>query len=457
MIDSRANSSYKKTSIGKIPEDWEVVKLKDVCTKITDGTHKTPKYLDKGIPFISTQNITPFKEDFDFSQYRKYISEEEHNELKKRCNPERDDILISKCGTIGRTKLIDVDYEFSIFVGLALLKLKKVINGNYLEQLLNTEIYKKIMEISSPGATRKTLTIRAIERLKIPFPSLPEQQKIAEILGTVDEAIEKVDKAIERTERLKKGLMQKLLTKGIPASRQYVVGSRQGKEDGRRYVVGGRQGKEKREFKDSEIGRIPKEWEVFKLKELVDVKGGKRLPKGDSLVDFETNYPYIRIVDFKNGSVDVSDVKYLLPETYRKIKKYTISSKDVYISIAGTIGLAGLIPPELDGANLTENAAKLNNLKKVMKEYLVIVLNSHILQNQINRFTGKATQPKLALFRIEKLKVLVPSEKEQQEIVEILSTVDKKIDMEKKRKEKLERIKKGLMQDLLTGRKRVKI
>jgi type I restriction enzyme S subunit len=208
--------------------------------------------------------------------------------------------------------------------------------------------------------------------------------------------------------------------------------------------------KKKDEYKETMIGRIPKEWEVFKLKELVDVQGGKRLPKGDSLVDFETAHQYIRIVDFKNGSVDISDVKYLLPETYRKIKKYTISSKDVYISIAGTIGLVGLIPRELDGANLTENAAKLNNLKKVMKEYLVIVLNSRVLQNQIKRFTGKATQPKLALFRIEKLKIPVPSEKEQQKIAGILGTVDEAIEKVDKAIEKTERLKRGLMQELLT-------
>ncbi len=117
---------FKDTEIGRVPEDWEVVELGEVCKKITDGTHKTPKYVDKGgIPFISTQNIVPFRPGFDFSQYKKYISLEEHRELIKRCKPEKGDILISKCGTIGRTKLIDVDYEFSIFVGLALLKLKK--------------------------------------------------------------------------------------------------------------------------------------------------------------------------------------------------------------------------------------------------------------------------------------------------------------------------------------------
>lgn len=137
-------NEYRQTPVDKIPKDWEVVKLKNICIKITDGTHKTPKYVEKGIPFISTQNIKLFNKGFDFSQYRKYISLEEHKELTKRCKPEKGDILISKCGTIGRTKLVDVDYEFSIFVGLALLKLnKKKVCGEFLEQLLNLILLPK--------------------------------------------------------------------------------------------------------------------------------------------------------------------------------------------------------------------------------------------------------------------------------------------------------------------------
>jgi type I restriction enzyme S subunit len=169
---------FKDTEIGRIPKDWEVVRLGDICIKITDGTHKTPKYQETGIPFLSTQNLIPFRNGFDFSQYKKYISLDEHKELIKRCKPEKGDILISKCGTIGRTKLIDVDYEFSIFVGLALLKLRKDrVEPRYLEQLLNFQPYVRQMEVASPGATRKTLTIAAIEKLTLPLPPLPEQKK----------------------------------------------------------------------------------------------------------------------------------------------------------------------------------------------------------------------------------------------------------------------------------------
>jgi len=291
----------------------------------------------------------------------------------------------------------------------------------------------KIKEYYLSGLTRGTgvphVDKNVLENLTLLLPPLPEQQKIAEILSTVDSAIEKVNQAIEKTQRLKKGLMQELLTKGIGH----------------------------KEFKDTEIGRIPKEWEVVRLGEVAQVKGGKRLPKGHKLVDYKTPYPYIRVVDFKNMSIDTKNIKYLLPETHSMIHRYTISSNDVYISIAGTVGLVGLVPEQLDSANLTENAAKLCNLKNVSKEFLAYVLSSSKIQNQIRSLAGKAQQPKLALFRIEKIKLPLPPLPEQQKIAEILSTVDKRLELLRAKKEKLERIKKGLMNDLLTGRRRIRI
>jgi len=203
-------------------------------------------------------------------------------------------------------------------------------------------------------------------------------------------------------------------------------------------------------FEKTPIGKFPKDWKTVTLGQIANVKGGKRLPKGEKLVEFNTGFPYIRVVDFKNGIVDVSEVKYLLPETYEKIKNYTISSNDVYISIAGTIGLAGLVPPELDGANLTENAAKLCDLKGVKKEFLAYLLNSKVLKEQIIGLMGKGTQPKLALFRIKSLRLVLPYLKEQERIAEVLGVVDSVIAKTGEVIAKTERLKKGLMQTLLT-------
>jgi len=434
---SERKDAFKQTEIGRIPKEWEVVRLCEIVKEdkfaIVDGPFGTQlhsnEYVDSGVPLIRVNNINK-DGSFNFNELV-YISEVKFKSLK-RSAVYPGDILLAKTGaTIGKVSIFPKEFEKGLIASsCAKISIdKNKADTIYIFYFLLSEFgYKQILALST-GATRPTINLTPISKITISLPPLPEQKKIAEILSTVDQAIEKVDEAIEKTERLKKGLMQELLTKGIGH----------------------------KEFKDTEIGRIPKEWEVVKISNIADVKGGKRLPKGHNLVDFRTTYPYIRVVDFKNMSIDLANVKFLLPETYKAIKRYTISSNDVYISIAGSVGLAGLIPVELDGANLTENAAKLCNLRRVVKDYLAYILNSSLAQKQIHSFVGKAQQPKLALFRIEKIKIPLPPLPEQQKIAEILSFVDKRLELLRRKKEKLERVKKGLMNDLLTGRRRVKI
>ena len=341
------------------------------------------------------------------------------------------DVLFARIGaTTGKTAFVEKEVK-GVFASY-LIKFKpthKELDTKFLYYFTQSNPYWIQVHKNKEGQLKKGLNAKVLGNIALSLPPLPEQKKIAEILSTVNQGIEKVDEAIKKTKRLKNGLMQELLTKGIGH----------------------------KEFKDTEIGRMPKEWKLEKISDIAEVKGGKRLPKGHQLVDFKTPYPYIRVVDFRNMGVNTGDIKFLLPETQRLIKQYTISSKDVYISIAGTVGISGLIPSELDGANLTENSAKFCNLRDIIKEYLAYILNSPIGQNQISAYIGKAQQPKLALFRIEKVKVPLPLLQEQQKIAEILSSVDERLELLRKRKERLERVKKGLMNDLLTGRKRVRL
>jgi type I restriction enzyme S subunit len=101
------------------------------------------------------------------------------------------------------------------------------------------------------------------------------------------------------------------------------------------------------------------DWQYAALGHVAQVKGGKRLPKGEKFAETVTSFPYIRVTDFSNFSIDTSDLRYLTPEIQATIQRYTINRNDVYVSIAGSIGITGMIPAQLNGANLTENAAKL--------------------------------------------------------------------------------------------------
>lgn len=156
----------------------------------------------------------------------------------------------------------------------------------------------------------------------------------------------------------------------------------------------------------SDFKNFPSDWPLLTIGEFADVKGGKRLPAGAALVPERTSHPYLRIVDFKDGRIDKSALLYVPDEVFPFIARYTISSKDIYISIVGTIGLIGVVDHDLDGANLTENAAKICNIAShVDRDYLAAFLRSGWGQHQIRSRTVGSTQPKLALFRISDIRV----------------------------------------------------
>ena len=164
---------------------------------------------------------------------------------------------------------------------------------------------------------------------------------------------------------------------------------------------------------------IPESWCWTTLGELCSIKGGKRLPKGKSFADTITPYIYIRVTDMKDHTVLLSSLKYIDEDVFAEIKNYTISSNDLYLTIAGTIGDVGLVPAELDGANLTENAAKLTDIK-CSKQYLMYVLMSSIAQDHFCSRFHQVAQPKLSLETASSTLIPLPPYGEQLRIAEEL-------------------------------------
>jgi len=188
--------------------------------------------------------------------------------------------------------------------------------------------------------------------------------------------------------------------------------------------------------------------EFITIGEIADVKGGKRLPKGMVVTDEETEHPYLRVVDFANDGIDRSSIKFIDDLAYEKIKRYTISSNDVYISIAGTIGRVGNVPHDLSGANLTENAAKITNIKKLIdKKFLIYYLRSHFGQSEIVSKIVGTSQPKLALFRIQELKIPKVNLHTQRKIATILSNYDDLIENNLRRIKILEEMAQNLYRE----------
>lgn len=190
--DPRFNSKYPSKT------------LNEVCDKITDGTHKTPVYVEHGIPFLRVTDIT------NSNESKKFLTKEEHAQLTQRCRPEKGDVLYTKNGTVGIAKMVDWDYEFSIFVSLCLLKPRKgIISAKYLETFLNTPIALEQALHRSKKGTITNLHLNQIKMIKLPLPPMKLQGEFAGIIQKIEATRQKQQQAKMHEENLFDSLMQK--------------------------------------------------------------------------------------------------------------------------------------------------------------------------------------------------------------------------------------------------------
>ena len=177
----------------EIPDSWEWVRLGEISQEISDGTHKTPKYVENGIPFLSVQNISSGKLNINKI---KYISEDEHIKLIKRVKPQKTDILICRIGTLGRAIKVNWDFEFSIFVSLGLIRLIDSSLCNYLVACINSPLgYSWIDKVKVGGGTHTyKINLSDLPNFVIPLPPLAEQHRIVDKLEKIFEKIESMKK-----------------------------------------------------------------------------------------------------------------------------------------------------------------------------------------------------------------------------------------------------------------------
>lgn len=404
---------YKESPLGFIPEDWKLEEL-GIVAKVNMGqSPPSSSYNENGDGLPLIQGNADIKN-------RLAVPRVWTSEPSKEC--ESDEIIMTVRAPVGAVAKSTI--KACIGRGVCSIRSTNEANSEFIYQhLISLESKWSKLE---QGSTFTAVNGSDIRSLKIPIPPLPEQKKIAEILTTVDDKIAVIEERIKQTQELKKGLMHRLLNRGIGHT----------------------------EFKDSPLGEIPVSWEVKVISDVAEVKGGKRLPKGHSLQEDATAYPYIRVSDMYMGGVSFDDILYVPSDIQDQISRYTISKNDLFISVAGTLGIVGKIPVELDGANLTENADKLTNIG-CHKEYLFQLLLSELIQKTIKDEQTNNAQPKLALTRIKEFKIPIPPHSEQIKIAEILTSVDNNIEVLHEKKSSYQELKKGLMQQLLTGKTRV--
>ncbi|SFT36242.1 type I restriction enzyme, S subunit [Lishizhenia tianjinensis] len=190
------------------PKGWEVVLMSEVCNKVTDGTHDTPQRISSGVKFITGKHIRPFKIDYINSDY---VEESVHEDIYKRCNPEYGDVLYTNIGAnLGTAALNIVNYEFSM-KNVALLKpIKGIIDGRYIEYLLNSRNMKeKIVWMASLGGAQQFLSLSQLRRLKINNPPLNLQNQFAERVQAIEQQKAQAQESLAKAEDLFNSLLQR--------------------------------------------------------------------------------------------------------------------------------------------------------------------------------------------------------------------------------------------------------
>jgi type I restriction enzyme, S subunit len=199
--------------IGEIPSHWDKTKVKFETTIVVDGTHFTPTYTDSGVPFLRVTDI--HKKEINLDKV-KFISEEEHSELIKRCKPKKGDLLLSKNGTIGLTKIVHWDWDFSIFVSLCLIRFKKTFNKYLFSYFFQSDIVDRQLVESSKKSTVTNLHLDKIRELILIKSPIEEQSKIVEYLDDktqkIDSTIEKETKRIDLLKEYRQSLISEVVT-----------------------------------------------------------------------------------------------------------------------------------------------------------------------------------------------------------------------------------------------------
>lgn len=416
---------FKEASMGPIPREWEVVNL---------GNQKYFDILPSGIEefdgkksYLSTKSIqgstvTDIESEIIFSK----------RPSRANMQPVLNSVWFAKMkNTVKVYSFTQENSEeankYILSTGFCGIRCKEKAHPHYLRQIFLWRSFNKLKDSLVTGSTQQDIKQHSIAKIEIPFPNRAEQEEIAKMLTTVDETIQKVEQIIAKSETLKKGLMQELLAKGIGD----------------------------KEFKQTLIGKIPKEWGVYPCSDLC-----KEITVGIVVTPAKyytaSGVPCLRSFNIQENEIIPKDLVYISPEANELHKKSIIHTGDVVAVRTGQPGTSSAVPPAFDGANCIDLIIFRPN-DKIRPDFLSCFLNSPVAKRQVIAGQTGSVQQHFNIGMAKKLKVVLPSLHEQEKIASILYLIHGKRKFEIEEKAKLECIKRGLMDLLLTGKVRVKV
>jgi type I restriction enzyme S subunit len=432
------SDGYKDSLLGKIPNDWMVTTIGDVTTKVQDGNYgasypNNNEFLTEGIPFITSSAISTNKIDFN---KLKHISEEKHFELRKAHIKKDDVILTNRGANVGKCAITPSSLEdANIGPQVTLIRCGENYSFKLLHQVIMSKIIQTQIENANSGSAMNFLSLKVTNALLIPLPPLPEQQKIAEILSTVDAKIEVIDQQITETQVLKKGLMQQLLTGKLSVIEKRTLSSA--------------------EMKDSPLGEIPKSWEVVKLEEIGDFFKGKGISKSEILKNGQ--FPCLRYGEIYTiyDTVIYKFQSFINEESannsiaFKSGDLLFTGSGETAEDIGKCVTYIGSETPYASGDLIIHRPIKGDSI------FLSYCMNSSIIRNQTKKMGQGNAVVHIYTKHLSQLIFAFPPFEEQTQIAEILCSVDEKLEVLSEKKNHFQELKQGLMQQLLTGKIRV--
>lgn len=410
-------------------EKWGSLLMREISSKITDGTHDTPKQIGTGVPYLTAIHIKDGNIDYA-SCY--FLDQKDHDLIYKRCNPEKGDLLIVNIGSGTATcASVTVDYEFSL-KNVALIKPNRsIVFPDYLSQFQRKNSKRLFLQLTSGGA-QPFLSLKEIGKLKVSLPSLPEQQKIASFLSAVDEKIQQLTRKKELLEQYKKGVMQRLFCLNRDSFDLHDspdAGTNQSNQ--KNHLKS--QFRQLR-FKD-ENGKLYPKWEEKRLGDVAIISMGQS-PDSTSYNSLSIGMLLIQ------GNADISG-RVTNPRQWTSEPTKTCEIGDLILTVRAPVGS---ISKSLHNACIGRGVCAIKNNSFSKIEYLFQFLVYY--EDKWKRIEQGSTFTAISGDDIKSIKMELPILGEQQKIANFLTALDAKIETVAAQIAHTQTFKKGLLQQM---------
>lgn len=413
--------------------EWKYESLGNYIKVRGGKAFKSKDFKEQGVPILRISNIKNNGIDLKNCVYADPAKLQNYSNFLL----ENGNIVIAMSGaTTGKTGTIqekNLPLLLNQRVGVFEIQDNTIINQRFLKYVIASTYFQKILEIDAIGGAQPNISPSQIESIHIYIPPINEQQKIACILSSVDEAIEKTEGIVKQIKIVKRGITHELFSRGIGNT----------------------------EYKDSDVGRIPKSWKVVDMDtvfDTIDGDRGKNYPNTNDFID----EGYCLFLDTKNVTKSgflFDTKKFISKEKDKVLRNGKLSRNDFVMTSRGSIGNIAFYSENVPYENIRINSAMLILRpydKDLNFDFWMHLLRGRVIEKYIRKFKVGSAQPHVTKKSFQQLKVSIPSSsKEQQKISNILNEFDNKIRNEEENLLYLDSLKRGLMQQLLTGKVRV--